>query len=104
MTAIGVGITFATVAILLLIFLRHKRGRLPIYGWVGLIGLMVAEFLMFRGVEPIAVYFTPIAWTFYILLADAAVFAIRGHSRLHDEPGQFAWVALLSIPLWLIFE
>jgi hypothetical protein len=32
------------------------------------------------------------------------VFTIRGHSRIHDEPRQFASVAALSIPLWLIFE
>jgi hypothetical protein len=104
MAAIGVGITLATVAILLLGFVRHKTGRLPNYGWAGLIGLVAAECLMFRGFPPVAIYFTPIAWTCYILLADAAVFAIRGHSRLHDEPGQLAWLALLSIPLWLIFE
>jgi hypothetical protein len=64
----------------------------------------MAEFLMFRGFEPVAVYFTPIAWTCYILLADAAVFAIRGGSRWHDNRAQLAGVAALSIPLWLIFE
>jgi hypothetical protein len=59
---------------------------------------------LFRRFQPVAVYFTPIAWTCYILLADAAVLAIRGHSRLHDEPGVFLSVAVLSISLWLIFE
>jgi hypothetical protein len=67
-------------------------------------GLIAAEFLMFRGFQPVAIYFTPIAWTCYILLADAAVLALRGHSRLHDNPRQLGVVALLSIPLWLIFE
>jgi hypothetical protein len=104
MTAVGVAITFITVAILVIGFFRHKQNALPAYGWMGLVGLIAAEWLMFRGVEPVPVYFTPIAWTCYIVLADAAVLAIRGHSRLHDEPRQFAWVALLSIPLWLIFE
>src|SRR5207248_11208589 len=56
------------------------------------------------GIQPVAIYATPIAWTCYILLADAAVLAMRGHSRLHDAPGQFAGVALLSVPLWLVFE
>src|SRR5260370_19494110 len=59
---------------------------------------------MFRSVEPVATFFPPIAWTACALIADAAVFAIRGHSRLRDAPGQFAKLALLSIPLWLIFE
>jgi hypothetical protein len=104
MTSVGLAITFATTAILVIGFLRHQRTRLGVYGWAGLMGLMAAEWLMFRGVQPVAIYFTPIAWTCYILLADAAVLAIRGRSRLHDEPGRFVWVALLSVPLWLIFE
>lgn len=104
MTAVGLAITFLTAAVLLIEFFLHKRGSFPSYGWAGLIALLIAEWLMFRGIEPVAVYFTPIAWTCYILLADAAVFAVRGHSRLRDEPWQFAAVALLSIPLWLIFE
>ncbi|MBV8052542.1 MAG: hypothetical protein JOZ80_15235 [Acidobacteriaceae bacterium] len=104
MTALGVGITFATIALLLTEFLRHRRTGLAAYGWAGLLGLIAAECLMFRGFQFISIYFTPIAWTCYILLADAAVLAIRGHSRLHDDPRQLAWIALLSIPLWLIFE
>ena len=46
--------------------------------------------LVFAGIQPVAIYATPIAWTCYILLADAAVLAMRGQSRLHDAPGQFA--------------
>lgn len=104
MTLVGLTITFVTVTLLLIEFLRHRRVPLAIYGWAGLLALVVAEGLMFRGVEPVSTYFTPIAWTCYIVLADAAVLAITGHSRLHDEPRRFALVALLSIPLWLIFE
>lgn len=104
MTSAGVAITFVTIAILGIEFFRHKQTALAGYGWAGLIGLVGAEWLMLRGVQPVAIYFTPIAWTCYILLADAAVLAIRGHSRLHDEPLQLACVALLSVPLWLIFE
>jgi hypothetical protein len=104
MLRLGIAITFCSVAVLVVEFLRHKRSTLATYGWVGLIGLGAAEFLGFRGFEPVPVYFTPIAWTCYILLADAAVLAIRGNSRIHDEPRRFAAVVLLSIPLWLIFE
>jgi len=104
MTLLGLAITFITVAVLALQVVRHRRTPLALYGWLGLAGLIAAEWLMFHGFQPVAVFFTPIAWTCYILLADAAVLAIRGRSRLHDEPGRFAGVALLSIPLWLIFE
>lgn len=104
MTILGLALIFATIAPLVIEFLRHGRGPLVLYGWAGLVALVTAEGLMFRGVEPVATYFTPIAWTCYILLADAAVRAITGHSRLHDEPRRFVGVALLSIPLWLLFE
>jgi hypothetical protein len=59
---------------------------------------------MFHGVEPAATYFTPLAWTAYILLADAAVFAVTGHSRLREEPRGLLKMAALSVPLWMIFE
>lgn len=104
MTTLGVCITFVTAGALVLEFLRHRRSPLPIYGWAGLAILAGAEWLMFHHFEPVAIYFTPIAWTAYILLADAAVRAIRGHSRLRDAPAEFAAMVLISIPLWLIFE
>ena len=104
MTKLGVIITTATVTILVVEWLRLRSRPLPGYGWLGLAALLLAEALMFRSVEPVATYFTPIAWTAYILLADAAVFAVAGRSRLRNEPREFAKIALLSIPLWLIFE
>jgi hypothetical protein len=38
------------------------------------------------------------------LIADAAVFALSGHSKLREEPRGILKMAVLSIPLWLIFE
>jgi tetratricopeptide (TPR) repeat protein len=104
MVKAGVILLACTAAIMVAEFFRRRTRPFPAYGWIGLISLAVAEWLMFRGVEPVATFFTPIAWTAYALIADAAVFAIRGHSRLRDAPRQFVKMALLSIPLWLIFE
>ncbi len=104
MVLLGVSITAATLTILIAEFLRRRSRALPARGWAGLAALLVAEFLMFRRVEPVSTYFTPIAWTAWILLADAMVFAIRGDSRLRREPREFAGLVLLSLPLWLIFE
>jgi hypothetical protein len=104
MIQLGLAITFLTIAVLVVEFFRHRRTRLPVYGRVALAGLLIAEWLLFRGFQPVAIYFTPIAWTCYIMLVDAAVLATNGHSRLHDAPARFCGVALLSIPLWLVFE
>lgn len=100
----GIAVTAATATVLLLEFLRCRARPLPLRGWVALALLVAAEFLMFRGVQPVAAYFTPIAWTCYLFLADAMVRAIRGRSRLADEPREFGLTAALSLPLWLIFE
>src|SRR5690348_3518395 len=104
MIALGIAMVGLSAALLLVEFLRHKRTKFAAYGWTGLIALALATLLMFRGFAPVAVYFTPIAWTCYILAADAAVLAIRGTSLLHDRPARFWTLAALSIPLWLIFE
>src|ERR1700737_5376457 len=104
MLKLGIILTAATVTILVAEFFRMRRRPLPAHGWFGLIALVCAEFLMFHGVEPAATYFTPVAWTAYILLADAAAFAITGEPRLRDEARGFLKMAALSILLWLIFE
>ena len=104
MTKLGVAITAATVAVLVAEFLRARTRPLAAHGWLGLVALVGAEWLMFRGIEPVATYFTPIAWTAYLLIADAALYALTGRSRIRERPASLGRMALLSIPLWLIFE
>ena len=101
---LGIAITVLQSAILVVAFFRHRKRSFAVHGWMGLVGLLTAEALLVSHIQIVAIYFTPIAWTFYILLIDAAVLAITSHSRLRDHPGRFGSVALLSIPLWLIFE
>lgn len=104
MVKLGVSITAATVTILVAEFLRHRRRPLPVHGWLGLAALGGAEWLMFRGIEPVATFFTPIAWTAYLLVADAAAFAVRGRSWMRTAPRELAHATILSVPLWLLFE
>jgi len=104
MLKLGIILTAATIIILVVEFFRLRRRSFPAHGWLGLFALIAAEFLMFHGVEPAATYFSPLAWTAYILIADAATFAVSGRSRLREEPRGLLKMAILSIPLWLIFE
>jgi len=104
MLKLGIILTAATATILVVEFFRLRRRPFPAHGWLGLFALIAAEFLMFHGVEPAATYFSPVAWTAYILIADAAAFAVSGRSRLREEPRGLLKMAILSIPLWLIFE
>ncbi|HEY4948922.1 MAG TPA: hypothetical protein VIH88_01185 [Candidatus Acidoferrales bacterium] len=104
-TTLGLALTAATVAFLFLGYFRARRlCAFPAYGWLGWLALLSAEALLFERIEPVATYFTPIAWSSYILIADAAVLALTNRSRLNDAPIVVARLALLSIPLWLIFE
>jgi hypothetical protein len=104
MLKLGIILTAATVTILVVEFFRARRRPFPAHGWLGLFALIVCEYLMFHGVEPVATYFSPLAWTSYILVADGAIYAVSGHSRLREEPRGLLKMAVLSIPLWLIFE
>ena len=104
MTLIGVVITIVTALVIAIDFLRRRRFPFPRYGWTGLVVLLAAGWLLSQRVWPVTIYFTPIAWTTWVLIVDAMIFAVRGRSRLHDAPAQLVWMAILSIPLWLLFE
>jgi hypothetical protein len=105
MLGFGLGIVAGTLAMLVAgYFWKRRRRPFPAYGWIGLAALVAAEVLLFGDIEPVETYFTPIAWTAYILVVDGAVLALSNRSRLHDAPITMARMAALSIPLWLIFE
>ena len=78
--------------------------RLPSYGWIGLLVMLVTEAGMLARVEPFASWHTPIAWTGYILFVDALVWKRRGSSWLRDRPAESVFLAGISVPLWLVFE
>jgi hypothetical protein len=77
---------------------------MPLYGWVGLAVLLVSEAGTLARIEPFWTWHTAIAWTGYILLVDAIVWKRCGSSWIRSAPAEFALLAILSIPLWLIFE
>jgi hypothetical protein len=78
--------------------------KLPIHAAVGLVTMLVSEAGMLAGIEPFWSWHTPICWTGYILFADGLVLMLRGSSWLSAAPAEFAFLAVVSIPLWLVFE
>jgi hypothetical protein len=72
--------------------------------WLGLAIMIVSETATLLQIEPFWSWNTPIAWTGFILFADAVVYRARGDSWLRSAPREFAALALVSIPLWLVFE
>jgi hypothetical protein len=77
---------------------------LPLYGWLGLLVMVVSEAGMLARIPPFFHWHTPIAWTGYILFVDALVWKRRGNSWLRDDPAELFFMAVVSIPLWVIFE
>ena len=100
--------TVAALAVAFVLLHRYRAAprtrRLPGYAYAGAVILFAGQYLTLFGVTLVAVYFTPLAWTGYILWIDGAIYALRGRSLLKNCRAEFAWLALCSIPLWLIFE
>jgi hypothetical protein len=80
------------------------RRRLPVYGWLGLLGMLISEAGMLARIEPFWSWHTPIAWTGYIFLVDALTYRRRGESPLHNDRAEMVFMAFVSVPLWVIFE
>jgi hypothetical protein len=78
--------------------------RIPFYGWFGLLAILVSQACMLARIEPFYHWHTPIAWTGYILLADAVVWKRRGNSWLRNNAAELMFAACVSVPLWVIFE
>ena len=103
--AIGIALLAGTLLFIGQRCFRRPRGRFPFWGWSGLAIILSAELLLgLHALWWVTTYFTPIAWTGYILLADALVASLKGESRLRDVPRSFVALAFWSVPLWLIFE
>ena len=83
---------------------KEGQSAFKFYGYIGLLILFVAEILLFLRVYWVGVFFTPIAWTGYILFIDSLIFKLRGSSLISTRTRQFLAMLPLSVGLWLIFE
>jgi hypothetical protein len=72
--------------------------------WAGLFVMVASEGATLARIEPFYHWNTPIAWTGFIVFADSLVWGIRKQSWIHANPVEFTFLALVSIPLWLVFE
>jgi hypothetical protein len=71
---------------------------------MGLLVMVVSQSATFAKIEPFYSWNTPIAWTGFILFADSIVWRARGRSWMRSNPREFMFLALASIPLWIVFE
>lgn len=78
--------------------------RVKSYGIIGLAILIVSWILAILDVWIIDIFFTPLAWTGYILIVDSVIFHLRGRSLIVSHTRRFLWMLPLSIICWLVFE
>jgi hypothetical protein len=78
--------------------------RLPASAWLGLAIMAVSEAAMLAHVEPFWSWHTPIAWTGYIFFVDGVIWKIRGESPIVNDRAEMVFIALASVPLWVVFE
>lgn len=83
---------------------RMESAQFKLYGWVGILILVLSEILLIKDNLFIKIWFTPIMWTGYILLADALIYKLRGTSLITDRFLQFLFMLPYSVVCWLIFE
>lgn len=101
----GAAVWLAVAAGLYAAFRRTPRRRaFPLGGRLALGAGALAEALLLSAAPGAATCFMPAMLTAFAAAVDAAVYALRGHSPMRARPDAFAWMAVLSIFLWVIFE
>jgi len=81
-----------------------SKARFPLYGYIGIAIILLAEGLLFGGNQLVGRWFTPIVWTGYILFADALVFKLKGRSLVMTDRLEFVIIVLVSIGGWWLCE
>lgn len=71
---------------------------------MGLAIIILAEIFLFAGNHFVAIYFTPLVWSGYIIFIDSVIYHQSGSSLLRHRPKELAFMLPLSILFWLIFE
>ncbi|MFH8086319.1 MAG: hypothetical protein QW609_00660 [Candidatus Aenigmatarchaeota archaeon] len=74
------------------------------YGIAGLLIIIFAEITMFLRIKPFVYWFTPLVWFGYILFVDSVVFMLKGSSLITRKKLKLAFIFLISLFFWLIFE
>jgi hypothetical protein len=76
----------------------------PIHGIVGIILLVLSEFLSLRKIDPFYSWFYCFAWWSYILTIDAIIYRLKGNSLIVNRTKEFFLMIPWSVFIWLIFE
>ncbi len=76
----------------------------PLHGVIGLLFLILSEFLHLKKIEPFYSWFYCFAWWSYILFIDAIIYRLKSNSLLINRRKEFFLMIPWSVFIWLIFE
>lgn len=80
------------------------KRTMPWFGWAGLVVMILSEVALYGGFHPMAIVFTPIMWTGFILFVDGWTWQRGGVSFFKNEKLQWPMMALISVLIWVMFE
>lgn len=66
--------------------------------------MLSAQLLLLAEVRLVAVCLTPVMWSGNILFSDGILHRLKGESWLTNRRGEFPFLFLISIAVWLIYE
>jgi hypothetical protein len=78
--------------------------KFPLYGWVGLLILIVGQYLFWADVRLDQLYLTPVMWTGFILFFDAVNWRRGGSSWFMQNKREWPFLFIISVIIWIIFE
>ncbi len=74
------------------------------YWYIGLALLIIANLNFIFVIQPFAEWYIPIVWFGYILFVDGLVYRLQGKSLISSNTKEFVFIAIISVPFWLLFE
>src|SRR5712692_7846075 len=83
---------------------QHLNRKFPRYGLAGIVIIGGAELLLLLQIRIVGIYFTPLVWTGYVLMADALNLYLHGRSLIISRRGEFLVMLPWSIICWCVFE
>jgi len=66
--------------------------------------MAISEAGVIARIEPFWSWHTPIAWTGYIFFVDGLIWVRRGESPIRNDRAELVFMAIVSVPLWIVFE
>lgn len=84
--------------------MNDKKTAFPLYGFLGLAVIAISELLLFLRFSVVPIYFTPLAWSGYILFVDGLNYMTHRESLIRNRQKEFMVMLPWSVLCWLLFE